>query len=59
MSLYWKSVNDVTRLIMYSVDKWEGMDLPSPQKSGTWTQKYSYAEMRAKQIVKTWLKKKA
>ena len=59
MSLYWKSVNDVTRLIMYSVDKWEGMDLPSPQTSGTWTQKYAYAEMCAKQIVKTWLKKKA
>ena len=59
MSLYWKSVNDVTRLILYSVREWEGVELPLPQKSGTWTQKYAYAEMRAKQIVKTWLKEQS
>ena len=59
MSMYWDNVNEVSRLILTFKKTWRGVTLPSPQTAGTWTQKWTYAQMKEQQIVQAWMKEQS
>ena len=43
-------VQDIKRAILANLDYYQGVKLPSPQTSGTMTQRSTYAQLKAQEI---------